>query len=301
MSETGAIIAVGGFDGVHLGHQAILDTARRLARELNTIPGVLTLDPLPAQLLNPDFTFVLTPLEEKIQLLKELGAAFVRVIRFDEPVSRLEPAEFVEREVLALEPRAVVVGHDHRFGHRGRGDVDFLRRQLEPRGVRVEVVPEFVLRDAPVRSTRIRERLLLGDVGRAAELLGRHYRVAGPVVTGTGTGRRLGFPTLNIAVREKEKLVPADGVYAAWAVLNGRRRPAALNIGHRPTFGGETRTVEAHLLDGKVTATPAHLAVLFVARLRPERRFPDQEALARRIAEDAAAARRILGDAGRDA
>lgn len=300
MTRPGAVLAVGSFDGVHLGHQAILDAARRIAGELGTFPGVLTYDPLPAQLINPDFTFVLTPLDEKIALLVELGMDCVHVVPFDEVMRRTGPAEFVDGEILNLAPRAIVVGHDHRFGRLGRGDVPLLQRLIEPRGVRVEVVPEFILHEAPVRSTRVRERLLLGNVRRAAELLGRPYRLAGPVVTGTGTGRRLGFPTINIAVREKEKLVPADGVYAAWAELAGRRRPAAVNIGHRPTFGGEARSVETHLLDGDVERPPDCISILFVERLRPERRFPDATALGRQIAADVESARGVLDAARRN-
>jgi len=288
------VLAIGSFDGVHLGHQQILAAGRQLAAELNAIPGVLSCDPLPAQVLNPEFTFVLTPLREKLELLVEFGMEFAEVVPFDDATRRAEPEEFIEHEILDLVPAAVVVGHDHRFGYRGRGNVELLRRRLEPAGTRVEVIPEFVLHDAPVRSTRIRERLLLGHVGRAAELLGRPYRLTGPVVSGTGTGRRLGFPTINTTIREREKLVPADGVYAAWAEFDGRRLPAALNIGHRPTFGGETRTIEAHLVDAVIAEPPAKLSLLFVERLRPERRFADPAELRAQIARDVAAARRIL-------
>lgn len=298
MSPTlpGPVLAIGSFDGVHLGHQAILAAGRRVARELGAVAGVLTCDPLPAQLINPEFTFVLTPLDEKLELLVGLGMDFVQVVPFNDATRRTEPGEFIANEIMGLTPSAVVVGADHHFGHRGQGDVELLRRQLGPLGVRIEVVPEFILHDAPVRSTRIRERLLLGHVRRAGELLGRPYRLNGPVVSGTGTGRRLGFPTLNLATRQKEKLVPADGVYAAWTAFDGRLHPAAVNIGHRPTFGGETRTVEAHLLDTADVPPPPGLDILFVDRLRPERRFPDPAALAAQIAEDVSAARRVLAD-----
>ena len=292
---SGPVLAVGSFDGVHLGHRAILDRALALARGLGTSAGVLTCEPLPAQLINPDFTFVLTPLNEKVELLVALGMDFVKVVRFDDALRRTPAGEFVEREILGPRPQAVVVGHDHRFGHLGRGDVTLLRRLLEARRVRLEVVPEFVLHDAPVRSTRIRERLLLGDVGRARELLGRPYRLSGPVETGTGTGTGLGFPTLNLAVHERRRLVPADGVYAAlveW--LGSPPRPAAVNIGHRPTFCGQSRSIEAHVIDARVEPPPVRLDILFLRRLRPERRFPDPAALSVQIAEDVAAARREL-------
>jgi riboflavin kinase/FMN adenylyltransferase len=192
-----------------------------------------------------------------------------------------------------------VVGHDHRFGRRGEGDPALLARLLEP-GARVEVVPEFTHLDAPVRSTRVREHLLLGHVRLAAELLGRCYSVRGPVVPGTGTGRTLGFPTLNVHVPEREKLVPADGVYAALARLDpdgdgpaARPVPAAVNIGHRPTFGGERRTVEAHVI-GSLDRAPAAVELCFVDRIRSELHFDSKQALAGRIAEDVRAALDLL-------
>jgi riboflavin kinase/FMN adenylyltransferase len=188
----------------------------------------------------------------------------------------------------------VVVGHDHRFGQGRKGDVSLLGELLGPRRIGLEIVPEFLLLGAPVRSTRIREYLLLGHVRRAAELLGRHYGLTGRVITGTGTGRLLGFPTINLQVEEPEKLVPADGVYAALADILGKARPAVLNIGHRPTFQGEKRSIEAHLFDCEFRSPPRSATVRFVQRLRPERRFPNPQALSDQIAQDIAEARRML-------
>jgi len=294
----GPVLTLGGFDGVHLGHRQIIARTRDLARRAGAPAALLTYEPLPAQLTHPDFTYVLTPLAEKVLLFAELGIETVHVVRFDDALRLTGPEEFVDREVLGLSPSAVVVGHDHRFGCRGEGDVELLRRRLTAGGARLEVVPEIEVAGGPVRSTRIRERLLLGDVGRAAELLGRPYRLEGQVASGTGTGRRLGFPTLNLVVGEREKLVPADGVYAVRVELDGREHPGLLNIGHRPTFRGERRTVEAHLLDVRLDRPPARAAVLFLVRLRPERKFPDPGALARQIAADADRARGLFAGRG---
>ncbi|MBN2538361.1 riboflavin biosynthesis protein RibF [candidate division WOR-3 bacterium] len=292
-TETGPVLCLGSFDGVHRGHRAILDRGREEAAQTGAALAVLTFDPLPAQLIHPDFTYVLTPLREKTALLVELGVEAIHVLRFDRPAREMAPADYVAREVLPLRPAAVCCGSDHRFGRNGAGDTALLRRLLEPRGVGLFEVPEFRLFEAPVRSTRVRERLLLGHVRRAAELLGREYRLAGRVVPGFGTGRKLGFPTLNIQVEEPEKLVPADGVYAARAELDGLR-PAVLNIGHRPTFQGEKRSIEVHLLDRELAEPPARVAVRFVERLRPERRFGSAGELARHIAADVERARAIL-------
>ncbi len=294
-SSVPLVVAVGGFDGVHLGHQQIISRALELATELGASPGVMTFDPLPAQLIYPDFTYVLTPLAEKSRLLAELGIETVHVVRFDQAVRLMSAETFVREEIVGrLSPVAVVVGHDHRFGKSGQGDTELLGRVLGGQGVRLEVVPEFVLFGGPVRSTRIRERLLLGDVRRAADLLGRYYTMSGTVVPGTGTGRKLGFPTLNLRPDERETLVPADGVYVARVSLGGCNHDAVLNIGHRPTFGGETRTIEAHLLDvgEEVSAHRASFAV--IDRIRPERRFDTASSLAAQIGRDIEHARRIL-------
>jgi riboflavin kinase/FMN adenylyltransferase len=270
-----------------------------MADELGAAVGVLTYDPLPAQLIYPDFTYILTPLSEKKALLTELGVECICLLRFDAAMRDTEPGDFIRHHIVdALAPSAVVVGHDHRFGRRGLGDADLLRLTLEPLGVRVEVIPEVLLHDVPVRSTTIREHLLLGHVRLAAELLGRPYAMSGTVVSGTGTGRRLGFPTLNLRPFERETLVPADGVYVGLVDTDRRHSPAVLNIGHRPTFGGETRTIEAHLLDTKLDRSPDTAAFRLVDRIRPERRFENPQALAEQIARDVACAREIL--AGRN-
>lgn len=309
----GPVVALGGFDGVHLGHRAILGRCLELAQELRAIPAVLTFDPLPAQLIYPDFTYVLTPLSEKAAILAGLGMQLVHALRFGEDTRTMAAADFVaDIVVAALRPAALVVGHDHRFGRGGEGDADLLRRILGTCGTLVEVVPEFSLLEAPVRSTRIREHLLLGHVALAAQLLGRPYALSGTIVSGTGTGRRLGFPTLNVQVRELEKLVPADGVYAirvspgihsvSSRPTTGSRGPASmpavLNIGHRPTFSGEKRTIEVHLIDGAPSVVPESLAIHFIDRIRPERRFSSAAELAAQIALDADRARAILSAVG---
>jgi riboflavin kinase/FMN adenylyltransferase len=288
-------VALGSFDGVHLGHQAILRRAREAAARLGGLTGVLTYDPLPAQFIHPDFTYVLTTLEEKKALLTELGVEYVCLLRFDAALRDTDARTFITRHIVeALHPACVVLGHDHRFGRRGSGDADLLRRLLVPQGIGVEVVPEVLTEGVPVRSTTIREHLLLGHVRLAAGLLGRAYGMSGTVVPGTGTGRRLGFPTVNLRPFERETLVPADGVYACMVDAFDHRFDAVLNIGHRPTFGGETRTIEAHILD-TVLESPLRTAVFRVIdRIRSERRFETPEALSRQIAEDVEAARRLL-------
>lgn len=293
-SGHGPVLAIGGFDGVHLGHQQIIGKAKALAEKQKARAEVLTFDPLPAQLIHPDFTYVLTPLEEKAELLVELGIDVVRVVRFDAATRLESPVRFVSEHLLTLNPSAVVVGHDHRFGRGRDGDIGLLRRLLESRGVELEIVPEFLLLGVPVRSTRVREHLLMGHVRLAAELLGRDYAIAGRVISGTSTGRELGYPTINLQLEEPEKLVPADGVYAVRVDIEGSTRPAVLNIGHRPTFSGEKRSIEAHLFDCVLCQSPETAAVRFIQRLRPERKFPDPKSLSDQIGDDIVQARGLL-------
>jgi riboflavin kinase/FMN adenylyltransferase len=288
-------VALGSFDGVHLGHQQIIRRAAEIAAGLDGLTAVLTYDPLPAQVIYPDFTYVLTTLAEKKTLLTELGVEYICLLRFDAELRGTAASDFIRHYVIeSLHPAAVVVGHDHRFGSRGTGDAGLLRRTLEPLGTKVEVVPEILLRGVPVRSTTIREHLLLGHVHLAAELLGRCYAMSGTIVPGLGTGRRLGFPTINLRPFERETLVPADGVYLCRVDAAGRTFDGLLNIGHRPTFGGETRTIEAHLLDVELAESPRSAVFRLVDRLRPERRFESPAALASRIADDVATARKMF-------
>ncbi len=292
---TPPVVALGSFDGVHLGHQQIIRRAAEIAAGIQGLTAVLTYNPLPAQLIYPDFTYILTTLAEKKTLLTELGVEYICLLRFDAELRGTAAPDFIRRHIVeALHPAAVVVGHDHRFGNRGSGDAGLLSRTLEPLGIGVDVVPETLLRGVPVRSTTIREHLLLGHVSLAAELLGRCYAMSGTIVPGTGTGRRLGFPTINLRPFERETLVPADGVYLCRVDAAGRTFDALLNIGHRPTFGGETRTIEAHLLDVELAESPRSAAFRLVDRLRPERRFENPAALASQIADDVAAARTIF-------
>jgi riboflavin kinase/FMN adenylyltransferase len=289
------VVALGSFDGVHLGHQQIIRRAAQIAADLQGTTAVLTYDPLPAQLIYPDFTYILTTITEKKALLTELGVEHICLLRFDAELRGTTAPDFIGRHIVeSLHPAAVVIGHDHRFGSRGTGDANLLRRTLEPLGIRVDVVPEIMLHGVPVRSTTIREHLLLGHVRLAAELLGRWFAMSGTIVPGTGTGRRLGFPTINLLPYERETLVPADGVYLCRVDAAGRTFDAVLNIGHRPTFGGETRTIEAHLLGVQLAESPRSAVLRVVDRLRPERRFESPSALTFQIAEDIATARKMF-------
>jgi riboflavin kinase/FMN adenylyltransferase len=199
-----------------------------------------------------------------------------------------------------LSPSLIVEGYDHRFGSGRSGDAELLMALRSKYGFEVVVLPEFQYHGAVVNSTRIRERLLLGAVRQAAVLLGSRYRIQGRVVAGRGIGRGLGFPTLNLALSAKEKLVPAPGVYAVEARLGRRQLLGVMNIGFRPTFEGGAQSLEVHILDFNEQVYDRDVTVEFVERLRPETKFASVEELKRQIAADIGLARLILADSEPD-
>jgi len=297
----GAAITVGTFDGLHLAHRYILAELKRGAAERGCQAGVVTFDPSPQVVVHQEFPYILTPLEEKVERLAELGLDFVYLLRFDAEL-RATPAEvFLERVVIEpLRPSLMVEGFDHRFGSDRTGDAALLAALKGKYHFDLTVLPEFRFHGAAVNSTRIRERLLMGAVRQAGVLLGSPYRIRGRVVPGRGVGRNLGYPTLNLELPDKEKLVPAPGVYAVRVRLDERELRGVMNIGFRPTFEGGNQTLEVHVLDFHEHVYDRMVTVEFVERLRPETKFGSVEELKRQIAADIGLARLILGDAESD-
>lgn len=296
-------LAIGVFDGVHLGHQAVLRRARELGGT-GAATVAVTFDHHPAAVLAPDRTppLITTP-AQRHRALAALGLAAVLVIRFDEAFSRV-PAEAFIRGLADGFGRlsAVCVGEDFVFGHRRGGDLALLRRLGAELGFQAEGLPAVAADGAPVSSTRIRELLRAGDFPGAGRLLGRPYALAGQVIRGMQLGRRLGWPTANLDVAGR--VTPPTGVYAArarWHPEGGLSRPpealpAAVNIGHRPTVAGGAAAlhVEAHLLGFEGDLYGHELELEFTARLRDERRFPSLDELKAQIAADVTAARALL-------
>ena len=297
----GAAIAIGIFDGVHLGHRAILERARERAAGGRCV--VVSFDPHPDVVLARGAFHSpppLTPLGEKRELMLALGIGEFLVLPFTRELAALSPEEFVDAHLVhPFAPRALVVGEGFALGRGRSGTVERLRAIGARCGFEVESVPLVTIDGAPVSSTRIRALLAEGRVEEAARLLGRHYALAGIVVTGDARGRTLGFPTANLRLHE-ERWLPADGVYAVLARIGGEReaRPAAMSIGMRPTFDGQVRTLEVHLIDWAGELLGRELAVEFVAWLRPELRFESAQALADAMSADVAEARRRLAGGG---
>lgn len=287
----GAVLTVGNFDGVHLGHQRILRTARALAHVSSSAVVAMTFEPLPLAILRPDAAPPrLTPWDEKLAQLQRAGADAVVRLDADWPLLSLSAEDFV-REILVkrIHPSYIVEGPNFGFGRGRTGNVDTLRTLASRGGYQVRDVEPYRL-ELPgdglvaVSSTLIRRLVAAGRVEDAAKCMGRSYALVGQVVHGAGEGRKMGYPTINLEV--PEQLIPAEGVYAGWAEVAGMHRPAAISIGTRPTLGGGALVVEAFVLEesGDWYASSARLE--FVRRLRDQRKFASREELTRQITQD---------------
>jgi riboflavin kinase/FMN adenylyltransferase len=301
LSPGGCVVTIGAYDGVHLGHRYLIDQVRQLAASMDCASAVVTFDRHPAVVVRPDSApMVLTDLDQKLELLASTGIDCTLVIRFDEQRASESADDFV-REVLVdcLAARAVVVGEDFHFGYRRQGNVELLNRMGAELGFSVRpvgLVPDGAGGE-PVSSTRIRQLLKAGEVAVAATLLGRAHEVRGVVQHGDSRGRKLGFPTANVAV-PVEICLPADGIYAGWYLRpDGVPHAAALSLGRRPTFYEEAGTslLEAHLLDFDDDLYGEAARVRFVSRLRGEQRFESVDDLVEQMGRDVEATRAALG------
>lgn len=301
----GCVITIGNFDGVHLGHRALIASLEREASRIGASVALVTFDPHTLEVVRPDKApQLLTSTARKTELLEETGVDYLTVVTFDSHRAHQPPEDFV-REILVdrLHAREVMIGEDFHFGHRARGDIELLERMGADFGFGVTPVHLVEGPDGPYSSTMIRGKVAAGDVEAAAAALGRPHEIRGQVVHGDERGRTIGFPTANV-VPGPRLCVPAMGVYAGRVRLGSdpvrsRWHDAVVNFGYRPTFraepGGETRpVVEAHIFDFDADIYGEEVDVGFVARLRDERRFRDVEELRTQIAADATAARSRL-------
>ncbi|MBA3425565.1 MAG: bifunctional riboflavin kinase/FAD synthetase [Rubrobacteraceae bacterium] len=292
----GVVVVLGNFDGVHLGHQAVLRRGLEEARERGVSLIAATFDPHPRAVLWPgDEPKLLTTLDLRREEFERQGADEVRAITFDRALSRKSPQEFV-RDVLVgeLEAGVVVVGENFRFGHRAAGDFEDLRRLMREAGGDAFAVALQGTKGAEITSTRIRDLVAAGDVGEATRLLGRPYTLRGEVVEGDRRGRQIGFPTANV-LPDPDVIVPARGVYAGFVRFEGQEYAACTNVGVAPTFARAESRVEAHLLDFKGDLYGKMVDVGFVRRIREEKRFSGVEELRGQISQDVEEARKIMG------
>ncbi|HET9731632.1 MAG TPA: bifunctional riboflavin kinase/FAD synthetase [Acidimicrobiales bacterium] len=298
----GAVVTIGAYDGVHLGHQALIADVRRRAQASGWASVVVTFDRHPASVVRPDSApRLLTDLDQKLELLAATGVDYTLVVHFDRQRATESAEDFVTEVLVGrLGARCVVVGHDFHFGHRRRGNVALLEAMGAQYGFEV-VGTELVSDDGVhevVSSTRIRHLLGQGRPEEAAALLGRLHEVRGVVERGDGrAGALLGYPTANVAV-PGDILLPADGIYAGWYERgDGTSRPAAISVGLRPTFypDGGARLLEAHILDFSGDLYGETAGVRFASRIRDEEKFDSVEQLVARMDADVARCREILG------
>lgn len=291
----GSAVTIGTFDGVHLGHQAMLGRLCSQARELGIATTVITFEPTPREYLDPaNAPARLTRLREKLPLLQRAGADRCLVMRFDEHLRAVRAAEFVSRLLEGrLAARLVVVGHDFRFGYKGEANVEALQRAAPGSGFRLDVLPPVTLDGERVSSSDVRTALAGRDLRRAARMLGRRYSMQGRVVRGENLGRKLGFPTANMRVQRK--VTPLAGIFAvrvrgiADTALSG-----VASLGTRPTIDGREQLLEVHVFDFDGDLYRRCLEVEFVEYLREERKFQSLDALVVQMHEDAQRARAAL-------
>lgn len=292
----GAVVTVGSFDGVHLGHQAVLREVARRAHAAGRASVLVTFEPHPLAVINPAAAPpLLTTAPERREILAQLPLDYGLFLRFDRRLASRSPEEFV-REVLLdrCRMRELVFGYDHGFGRGRSGDVETLRRLGVELGFAVDAVAPVDVAGEPVSSGRIRRAVAGGDLATAARLLGRPYTVSGRVTTGERRGRLLGVPTINLGDVPPTKLLPPDGVYAVWVEWRGGRAGGMMNQGPKPTFQDGRRTLEAHLFGFEGDLYGEWVRIEWVERLRDVRRFAGVEQLQEQLERDRARAQAVL-------
>jgi len=294
-SQRGAVVTIGSFDGIHLGHGALIARTCALAAHSGKPALMLTFEPLPREYLVPnDPPARLTDLRERWRVLEHSDLSAICVLRFDEKLRQLTGEQFVSLLTERFAASAVVVGQDFRFGRGGAGSIALLRAAADAGHFALELVPSVCVDETRVSSSGVRALLAAGEFGKARDLLGRPYSMRGRVVAGEKLGRRLGFPTANIRMRRSR--LPLTGVFAVHVrgVDTGVARPAVASLGFRPTVGGVEPLLEVHVFDFSGWLYGRELEVEFVAKIREEEKFGSLDALVQQMRQDAEEARRLL-------
>ena len=295
-SVQGGYATIGNFDGVHRGHQAMLNVLTSRARAENVPAIAVTFDPHPIALLRPDATPpVLTTIEHRAELLHRFGVDVALVLHTDRSLLALTADEFFDSIVRnKLKARGLVEGPNFFFGRNRSGNITVLRTLCNDHGLSFDVAPPATVDEQLVSSSVIRSLLETGQMGHAVRLLGHHYRISGRVGTGAQRGRTIGFPTANIHPNDPYKLIPSHGVYAGIASVENKRYKMVCNIGVRPTVDGDNLSIEAHLFDFNKNIYGEHITLFLVQYLRNEQKFESVEALKSQIFLDAQQAQNLV-------
>ncbi len=288
-------LAIGVFDGVHRGHQAVISTSANHAQVAGGRPVVVTFDPHPEKVLRPQAApHLLSATQHKIALIRALGVEHLLVITFDKQFAATEPENFIGELVAHAKPlREICVGHEWSFGKNRRGNLDLLKKLGSQFNFDVVGIPPVKINDVVVSSTAIRHAVEKGDLAKAAEMLGREYTILGTVTHGDNLGKKIGFPTANLSAHSEQ--FPPNGVYAAEAWIDGELHRGVINLGVRPTVSGgkSERVLEIHLFDFKRDIYGHDVEVRFLKFLRPEEKFENLDALVQQIRRDVQQAREV--------
>jgi len=297
-SNKPSVITIGTFDGVHLGHQTILERLNRLTGKYDSFSTLITFEPHPQLVLTksdqPEIR-LLTTIEEKIEFLKNFGLDRLIIAKFTPEFAATRPDLFVKNILVKkLNVAHVVIGHDHAFGQGRKGNVRLLEKLGQLHNFTVEVVEPIQAGDLVISSTKIRKHLAKGEVEIAKKLLGRYYSIRGQVIEGDGRGRDLGFPTANIRPYSQYKLIPADGVYAGKTLVENEIYYSVISIGVRPTFNTKAHLIETHLMDFNGTLYNREVDIILTHRLRDEIRFVRSYDLIEQIKKDKSQSMELL-------
>lgn len=291
------VITIGTFDGVHLGHRAIINEVTSRAKATGGESVLVTFEPHPRKILFPDKPIkLITPLEEKIELLNAEGIQHIIVVPFTRDFSNLSAEEYV-RDFLVkkFHPESIVIGYDHHFGHDRSGNIRLLEKFAPEYNYTVDEISAQLIDDATVSSTKIREAIMQGRVQDANEMLGWNFCITGNVITGAKLGRTIGYPTANVLPSEPDQLIPANGVYATLVAWNGKTYKAMLNIGNRPTVSNDLKLhIEAHIFDFDADIYRQDIKLVFIERIRDEVKFASIDLLKQQLGKDKESSLEIL-------
>ncbi|WP_375578097.1 bifunctional riboflavin kinase/FAD synthetase [Marivirga tractuosa] len=292
-----AVVTIGTFDGIHLGHQEIISRIIELAKSVDGETALVTFWPHPRYVLssNHEDMKLLTTFDEKAEILAQLGLDHIVRINFTKEFSQWTSEQFIQRIIIsALHTKRLVIGYDHRFGKDREGGFEHLKKHSDRYGFQVEEISKQTIDDVGISSTKIRNAVDAGKVELAHDFLGRFYEINGEVVSGDKIGKTLGFATANIKIEESYKLVPADGAYAVIAEIKSKQYKAMLNIGYRPTVDGKSKKIEANLFDFSDEIYGEKIKISFIKRLRDEIKFDSKDELSNQLQKDKEKAMQIL-------
>lgn len=291
-----AVLAIGVFDGLHLGHQKLIRAAVRRAKALGTNAVVMTFSPHPVQVLKPDryLPFIIS-LPHRLRIIEGMGVVACVVVRFTKRFSQLTPQEFIKRYLAdRIHPKEIFVGEDFRFGQGRSGTIDYFKRTGAQYGFRVNTIAPVRGGDSKIGSSRIRDLINDGKLTAAKRFLGRNVSLLGTVVRGDRRGKRLGFPTANLQL--ENTVLPPVGVYAVYVMIGAKKYKGMANIGRRPSFRSSNKkiNVEVHIFNFRKNLYGREILVEFIKRIRDENTFPSKEAFSRQLKQDAVKARQML-------